>query len=67
MLRRANLVVPRKDGTTVSYSLSGPSVAELLAVARGILTGVITGQLELLDDLQNSAGVSGDAHSPEAG
>ncbi|MFE6610621.1 ArsR/SmtB family transcription factor [Amycolatopsis sp. NPDC057786] len=65
VLRRANLVVPRKEGTTVSYSLTSPSVAELLTLARGILTGVIAGQLGLLDDLQNSAGVSGGPHSPE--
>jgi len=31
-------------------------VAELLAVARRILTGVLSGQAELLDDLRASAG-----------
>ena len=31
-------------------------VAELLAVARLILTGVLSGQAELLDDLRASAG-----------
>ncbi len=67
VLRRARLVVPRKDGTTVSYSLTSPSVAELLAVARGILTSVITGQMELLDDLQNSTGLPGDLNSSETG
>jgi ArsR family transcriptional regulator len=36
----------------VFYSLTSPHVAELLAVARKILTGVLSGQVELLDDLR---------------
>jgi len=52
VLRRAGLVVTRKEGSTVYYSLTSPHVAELLAVARQILTGVLTGQIELLDDLR---------------
>jgi len=52
VLRRAGLVVARKEGSTVHYSLTSPEVAELLAVARGILTSVLTGQVELLEDLQ---------------
>ncbi|WP_410581232.1 ArsR/SmtB family transcription factor [Amycolatopsis sp. lyj-108] len=65
VLRRADLVVPHKEGTTVSYSLASPSITELLAVARGILTGVITGRLELLDNLRNSADFSVEPHSSE--
>ncbi|MBO0884447.1 MAG: helix-turn-helix transcriptional regulator [Mycobacterium sp.] len=56
VLRRANLVVSRKEGSTVYYSLTSPHVAELLAVARQILTGVLSGQAELLEDLRASAG-----------
>ncbi|OLF12347.1 transcriptional regulator [Actinophytocola xinjiangensis] len=52
VLRRAGLVTTRKEGSTVYYSLTSPHVADLLAVARQILTGVITGQAELLDDLR---------------
>jgi ArsR family transcriptional regulator len=52
VLRRANLVVTRKEGSTVYYSLTSPYVAELLKVARIILSGVLTGQAELLADLQ---------------
>jgi ArsR family transcriptional regulator len=52
VLRRAGLVVTRKEGSTVYYSLTSPHVAELLRVARQILTGVLTGQIELLDDLR---------------
>ena len=55
VLRRANLVTSRKQGSTVYYSLTSPQVAELLAVARQILTGVLSGQAELLHDLRASA------------
>jgi ArsR family transcriptional regulator len=55
VLRRANLVTARKEGSSVRYSLTSPHVAELLAVARLILTGVLSGQAELLDDLRASA------------
>jgi DNA-binding transcriptional ArsR family regulator len=52
VLRRAGLVTTRKEGSTVYYSLRSPEFAELLAVARVILTSVLTGQVELLEDLQ---------------
>lgn len=52
VLRRAGLVVTRKEGSSVFYSLTSPHVAELLAVARTILTTMLTGQIELLADLQ---------------
>jgi DNA-binding transcriptional ArsR family regulator len=55
VLRRAGLVTTRKEGSNVFYSLTSPHVAELLAVARLILTGVITGQMELLEDLRTPA------------
>lgn len=55
VLRRANLVTSRKEGSTVYYSLTSPQVAELLAVARQILTGVLSGQAEILQDLRAAA------------
>jgi DNA-binding transcriptional ArsR family regulator len=55
VLRRMGLVTTRKEGSTVYYSLTSPQVAELLAVARQILTGVLTGQVELLEDLRTPA------------
>jgi ArsR family transcriptional regulator len=56
VLRRAGLVaVSRREGSTVYYTLTSPRVAELLAVARGILTGLLTGQMELLEDLRANA------------
>ncbi|MEU6934090.1 MULTISPECIES: metalloregulator ArsR/SmtB family transcription factor [unclassified Streptomyces] len=55
VLRRSNLVVARREGSGVFYSLTDPQVAELLAVARSILSGVLTGQAELLADLRATA------------
>ncbi|MEK0099503.1 metalloregulator ArsR/SmtB family transcription factor [Streptomyces sp. A475] len=52
VLRRANLVATRKEGSNVYYRLTSPQVAELLRVARTILTGVLTNQAELLADLE---------------
>jgi DNA-binding transcriptional ArsR family regulator len=52
VLRKMNLVVMRKEGATVIYSLVSPQVAELLAVARRILTEVVANQVGLLDDLR---------------
>lgn len=52
VLRKMNLVVTRKEGSTVYYSLVSPQVAELLAVARRILTEVLSTQVDLLDDLR---------------
>lgn len=52
VLRRANLVATRKEGSTVYYRLTSPQVAELLTVARTILSSVLAGQAELLQDLR---------------
>jgi DNA-binding transcriptional ArsR family regulator len=54
VLRRAGLVTTRKEGATVYYSLTSPHVAELLAVARRILSAVLSGQVELLEDLRTA-------------
>jgi len=50
ILRRAGLVVARRDGLSVTYALTSPRVAELLLIARAILTGVVAGQAETLED-----------------
>ncbi|MFF0149471.1 ArsR family transcriptional regulator [Amycolatopsis sulphurea] len=55
VLRRAGLVTTRKEGASVIYTLTSPDVAELLAVARRILTEVLSGQMELLDGLRGPA------------
>ncbi len=49
ILRRAGLVTARREGLTVTYSITSPEVAQLLAVARAILTGVATDQIEALE------------------
>jgi ArsR family transcriptional regulator len=52
VLRRSGLVTSRREASTVYYSITSPQVAELLAVARGILTSVLSGQEGLLVDLR---------------
>ncbi|NGX08163.1 transcriptional regulator [Mycobacteroides franklinii] len=49
VLRRAGLVTARREGQSVLYTLTSPRVAELLATARKILTGVVADQAEWLD------------------
>src|SRR5947209_8832754 len=58
VLRRVGLVTTRKEGSNVYYSLTSPRVAELLAVARVILTGVLSGQVELLEDLRTGSSMT---------
>ncbi|MEW1551190.1 ArsR/SmtB family transcription factor [Streptomyces tsukubensis] len=52
VLRRARLVVTRREGSAVIYALASPEVAELLRVARTILTGLLSDQARLLEDLR---------------
>ncbi|CAL9353935.1 ArsR/SmtB family transcription factor [Streptomyces sp. enrichment culture] len=56
VLRRADLVVGRKEGSAVHHSLTGPHVAELPRVARTILSGVLAGQAGLLADRRAAQG-----------
>ena len=59
VLRRTGLVTTRKEGSAVIYSLTSPVVAELLAVARRIMTEVLTGQVELLEDAARPPAAAG--------
>lgn len=59
ILRRAGLIVGRRDGLSVTYELTSPRVAELLATARAILGGVLAGQFETLEDRQLPDLISG--------
>jgi ArsR family transcriptional regulator len=52
VLRRAGVVSSRRDGNTVIYALASPDVADLLAVARRVLTGLLNDQVDLLKDLR---------------
>ena len=52
VLRRAGVVTARKQGNSVIYSIASPDMAELMAVARKVLTGVLSDQVRVLQDLQ---------------
>jgi DNA-binding transcriptional ArsR family regulator len=51
VLRRAGVVVARKQGNSVIYAMASPDTAELLAVARKVLTGLLNEQISVLKDL----------------
>lgn len=55
VLRRAGLVTTRKEGSTVYYSLVSSQIADLMGVARSILTSVLSEQTQLLTTLQSDA------------
>jgi len=55
VLRRAGVVTARKQGNSVIYSLATPDVADLLAVARKVLTEVLSDQASMLKDLKASS------------
>jgi len=48
VLRRSGLVTTRREASTVYYSLTSEQIAELLSVARRILSTVLSNQLEVL-------------------
>jgi DNA-binding transcriptional ArsR family regulator len=52
VLRRAGVVDARKDGNNVIYSIASPDVAELLAVARKVLTRMLSDRIAVLEDLR---------------
>ena len=53
-LRAGGIVASRKEGTTVYYALANPRIAEILAVARAILSHRLTGHRTLLQELRRS-------------
>lgn len=55
VLRRAAVVISRKQGSSVFYRLATPDIADLMAIARQVLTGMLTGQADLLADLRADA------------
>ena len=52
ILRAKNVVAPRKDGTTVYYTLRDPLLGDLLDVARKIFNKHLVGTQGLLRELQ---------------
>lgn len=54
VLRRANLVQSRKEGTSVLYAVGNPMIFDLLDVARRILTSSLDETRALLTELELS-------------
>ena len=53
VLRRAGVVDARKDGNTVIYSIASSDIAEFLAVARKVLTRMLSDRVAVLEDLRS--------------
>jgi ArsR family transcriptional regulator len=56
VLRRAGVVITRKEGSSVIYALRGPEVADLLVAAKRVLITSLTESTELLAGLRTAAG-----------
>jgi len=56
VLRKAGLVIQRREGAEVIYSLAVPQVRDLLLVARVILTSMRGVQAELVDEVSRPPG-----------
>ncbi|MEU6379806.1 metalloregulator ArsR/SmtB family transcription factor [Streptomyces sp. NPDC046909] len=54
VLRRSGIVTATRTGSTVIYELAGGDVAELLATARRILSVLLAGRQDLLDELRRT-------------
>ncbi|WP_406470094.1 ArsR/SmtB family transcription factor [Streptomyces sp. NBC_01615] len=54
VLRRSGIVTSKREGSTVVYALASGDVADLMRAARRILTEMLTGQHELLAELQEA-------------
>ena len=52
VLRRAGVVTAHREGNTVIYSIASPDMAEVLLVARKVLTRVLRDRVAVLDDLR---------------
>ncbi|HZP48891.1 MAG TPA: metalloregulator ArsR/SmtB family transcription factor [Vicinamibacterales bacterium] len=58
-LRANGIVVSRKEGTTVTYDLADPMIADLLAVAKEILNRRLVGAQALLHELRRESDARG--------
>lgn len=56
VLRRANLVRTRREGSSVLYAIAVPEIAELLAVAKRVLIASLAPAEDLLADLRAATG-----------
>ncbi|MFE4698700.1 ArsR/SmtB family transcription factor [Streptomyces sp. NPDC056738] len=57
VLRRSGIVTATRTGSTVVYELAGGDVAELLAAARRVLSVLLAGRQDLLNELHGSGPV----------
>jgi DNA-binding transcriptional ArsR family regulator len=57
VLRRSGIVTATRTGSTVVYELAGGDVADLLAAARRILSVLLAGRQELLEELRATESV----------
>lgn len=64
VLRRAGLVVPRRAGHQVVYSISVPEVRDLLRAARRILVGMLEDRDGLRSALEDEASATADESAP---
>ncbi len=63
VLRRFGVVVTRRQGNSIYYSLSSPELPELLAAARRFLSTRLSEQAGMLRDLEADAPTSGSGTS----
>ncbi len=55
VLRRAGVVITRREGNAVHYRLADPSVVDLITAARTFLITSLTQTREVLEDLEGTA------------
>ncbi|WP_328917441.1 MULTISPECIES: ArsR/SmtB family transcription factor [unclassified Streptomyces] len=60
VLRRSGIVTATRNGSTVVYELAGGDVTELMQAARRILTEMLAGRNELLEELRDAEPVGGE-------
>ncbi|WP_055585639.1 ArsR/SmtB family transcription factor [Streptacidiphilus griseoplanus] len=63
VLRRSGIVSAVREADTVVYALAGPDVADLMRAARRILTELLAGQRDLLEELREADTADGGATS----
>ena len=68
VLRRANVVQARKDGTTVRYSVTDERMFQLLEVAKAIITSTLAESTQLIAELNGLEFVErpGERSSPQS-
>ncbi|MHA0856045.1 ArsR/SmtB family transcription factor [Paenibacillus sp. CMAA1364] len=53
VLRSKNVVVGRKEGTSVIYALTDPKIKELLVVAKQIFDNHLVNTISILENIKN--------------